>query len=244
MINNAYGVYCTKIIDELNKSNKAGRVDIIVSSTDKNFMVPIGGSLIYSQNSELIKSIKKNYPGRASISPIMDIFITLLEMGKLKYKDLIKERKEKYKILKEKMEIVAKKFGERILINPNNKISIAMTLGNICKNAKDYNEVTFLGSLFYSRQFSGIKVITKKPATEINGLSFNNYGSSCQDYPFLPYMCFAAAIGISDKDINTFCAKAEEIFEIYIKSTKIDSILEKIQTNNEETQENRNFNNK
>lgn len=32
----------------------------------------------------MVDSIKKNYPGRASIAPIVDLFITLLEMGKLK----------------------------------------------------------------------------------------------------------------------------------------------------------------
>jgi O-phospho-L-seryl-tRNASec:L-selenocysteinyl-tRNA synthase len=34
----------------LNQSIKAGRIDAIISSTDKNFMVPVGGSIIYSPN--------------------------------------------------------------------------------------------------------------------------------------------------------------------------------------------------
>jgi len=32
-----------------------GRVDVIVSSTDKNFMVPVGGSIIYSTDKKIIK---------------------------------------------------------------------------------------------------------------------------------------------------------------------------------------------
>lgn len=45
-------------------------------------MVPIGGALIYSQNAELIKNISNLYPGRANASPIVDLLITLLSMGK------------------------------------------------------------------------------------------------------------------------------------------------------------------
>lgn len=48
LINNAYGVQCTKIADMINTACKEGEVSVIVSSTDKNFMVPVGGSIIYS----------------------------------------------------------------------------------------------------------------------------------------------------------------------------------------------------
>ena len=50
IINNAYGIYCTKITEMINQSIKSGRIDAIISSTDKNFMVPVGGSIIYSQD--------------------------------------------------------------------------------------------------------------------------------------------------------------------------------------------------
>lgn len=82
VINNAYGLQCSKIAFSINQATKHSRVDLIVSSTDKNFMVPIGGALIYSQNAELIKNISNLYPGRANASPIVDLFITLLSMGK------------------------------------------------------------------------------------------------------------------------------------------------------------------
>jgi len=55
---------------------------LIVSSTDKNFMVPVGGSLIYTNNKNLLKKVGENYPGRASAAPIVDLFITLLSMGR------------------------------------------------------------------------------------------------------------------------------------------------------------------
>jgi O-phospho-L-seryl-tRNASec:L-selenocysteinyl-tRNA synthase len=185
----------------LNQSQKVGNIDVIISSTDKNFMVPIGGSVIYSNNTKLIEKIKKNYPGRASISPILDLFITLLEMGKTKYKYMIKDRKEKYDKLKIAMSKVADKYGEKILETPNNKISIAMTLKNICKDAENKNDITKLGSLFYSRQISGIKILTPSETINFNDYKFSNYGTHCENYHSLPYCAFAAAIGITDTEV-------------------------------------------
>ena len=66
-----------KLLIILNKSCKNGNVDLIISSTDKNFMVPVGGNLIYSKDEKLIEKVKKNYPGRASISPLLDLFVYL-----------------------------------------------------------------------------------------------------------------------------------------------------------------------
>ena len=219
VINNAYGIYCTKIIDLLNKADKIGDISLIVSSTDKNFMVPVGGSFIYSSNEDLVQKIKKNYPGRASISPIIDLFITFLEMGKNKYKALIKERKEKYDILIKKMEKVAIKFGEKIIAMNGNKISILFTLKNIVEKSgnKDAKEI---GSMCFNRQISGVRIITssKGEKKNIGGYDFLNYGSSCDDYKYLPYMTFSCAIGIKDEEIDGFVNKIDKIFEIFIKA--------------------------
>jgi O-phospho-L-seryl-tRNASec:L-selenocysteinyl-tRNA synthase len=204
LINNAYGIYCTKIVDMLNQSVKAGNVDIIVSSTDKNFMVPVGGSLIYSPTSQIIEKIKNNYPGRASLSPLMDLFITLLEMGKNKFKFLIQDRKKKYVVFKEEMKKIAQELDEKIIENPNNKISLCMSLVNICKNATNKKDITYFGSLFFKRQISGIKIIAPSPALKWNGYDFNNYGSHCQEYQILPYCAFACAIGITDEEVKLF----------------------------------------
>lgn len=57
-------------------------MDALISSTDKNFMVPVGGSVIYShKKKDLIEKINKFYPGRASAGPTLDLFITFLQMG-------------------------------------------------------------------------------------------------------------------------------------------------------------------
>lgn len=66
----------------LNQGNSHGSIDLVVQSTDKNFMVPVGGSIVFSYKKEMLAKVSELYPGRGSAAPILDLFITLLEMGK------------------------------------------------------------------------------------------------------------------------------------------------------------------
>ena len=60
--------------------------------------------MIYShQKKALIDKINKFYPGRASGGPIMDLFITFLQMGQTTMKQLLKERKENFEYLKSQL---------------------------------------------------------------------------------------------------------------------------------------------
>lgn len=243
IVNNAYGIYCNRIIDDLNKAVKTGRIDAIVSSTDKNLMVPVGGSFIYSNFSskpmksksstreqisieedpvDLVELTRKNYPGRGSITPILDVFITLLEMGLSKYKALMKERSAVYKRLLEDMEGVAKEYGERLLRVRDNKISMAMTLTSVCRFSKDKADTTFLGGMFFNRQISGIKVISSSygKAVNLQGHEFKNYGSHSDCYPSLPYVVFAAAIGITQEEAERFKSRFKQCLNDFIKSTR------------------------
>jgi hypothetical protein len=62
--------------------------------------------------------------GRASSSPIIDLFITLLSLGSTKYIALVKERKELHQKLREGLAKVALRFGQRVLDTPGNAISV------------------------------------------------------------------------------------------------------------------------
>lgn len=42
---------------------RVGKVSVVVQSTDKNFMVPVGGAVVISQYSEVIDQISKTYAG-------------------------------------------------------------------------------------------------------------------------------------------------------------------------------------
>ena len=53
-------------------------------------MVPVGGSIIYSpKKKDLIDTINKFYPGRASGAPIIDLFVTYLQMGEVTLRKLL-----------------------------------------------------------------------------------------------------------------------------------------------------------
>lgn len=96
-------------------------------------MVPVGGSIIYShKKKDLIEKINNFYPGRASGGPIMDLFITYLEMGSVQMQTLIKERKENFDYLKKQLDDLMPKYGERVInTTKGNKISLACTLKNL-----------------------------------------------------------------------------------------------------------------
>ena len=58
VVNNAYGIWCSKIAHMIKEGFTKGECTIVVQSTDKNFMVPVGGSFIFCQKPELLtKSI-------------------------------------------------------------------------------------------------------------------------------------------------------------------------------------------
>jgi len=97
LVNNAYGTQCPKAMKELNNACVKGRVDGVIQSTDKNYMVPVGGSILAcagrdSANKTLVDRVSSSYPGRASNAAIVDLFITLLSMGQEGYKSILDHR--------------------------------------------------------------------------------------------------------------------------------------------------------
>ena len=58
-------------------------MDAVVQSTDKNFMVPVGGSLVAGGPGQaaFVEGVNAAYPGRASAGPMLDLLITLLHWG-------------------------------------------------------------------------------------------------------------------------------------------------------------------
>lgn len=47
----------------IQEAAKKGRVDAFVQSTDKNFLVPVGGAVIAGFDKTFIEKISKMYPG-------------------------------------------------------------------------------------------------------------------------------------------------------------------------------------
>ena len=57
--------------------SRTGRVDVVVQSTDKNFMVPVGGAIVAGFDKALVDSISKNYPGKSRRSVTLADFLRI-----------------------------------------------------------------------------------------------------------------------------------------------------------------------
>ncbi|KAM9836702.1 O-phosphoseryl-tRNA(Sec) selenium transferase isoform 1-T1 [Aulostomus maculatus] len=231
IVNNAYGVQsskCMHLIQQVGSSRhpwplishntrkhhviecvvhhqgaRVGRIDAFVQSLDKNFMVPVGGAIIAGFDESFIQDISKMYPGRASASPSLDILITLLTLGVNGYKKLLSERKEIYAFLGQELKNLAAAHGERLLHTPHNPISLAMSLDGL--QARCDKAVTQLGSMLFTRQVSGARVIPLGREQTISGHTFHGFMSHSEAYP-CPYLNAASAVGITREDV-TLCIK-------------------------------------
>lgn len=170
VINNAYGLQCSKCTHLIEQGCRQGRIDAFVQSTDKNFLVPVGGAIVAAPQSKLVDKIAGLYPGRASMSPLLDLFITLLSLGASGWKKLLKDRKENMSWFQERFAATAAKNGLRLLSVPANKISLACDLTSLTglksispendtADEIDQDHLTFLGSALFTRRVSGPRVV-------------------------------------------------------------------------------------
>lgn len=202
VINNAYGLQCSKITHKIKEAARIGRVDAVVQSTDKNFLVPVGGAIIASQDKALIKVINELYPGRASISPVLDLFITFLAMGQSGYRKLLSDRKELLSLFRTNLQETVEKYGEKLLHTPENSISFAIT----CRDKE-------LGSKLFLRRVSGSRYISGAEK-EVCGFLFKSYGSSFSGYS-TPYITAACAVGLSREEINLFIQRLTTQLDLF-----------------------------
>lgn len=162
IVNNAYGLQSSVICKSINHALRVGRVDVLISSTDKNILVPVGGAFVYSRDSTALDMIRKNYPGRANMSPILDVFITLLGMGKQKLVEYLTRREECYTYLKSQLQVIASQYHQRVLETPRNPISIAVSLNNPFPDDASYEytdeAITKFGAMLYTRGVSGRRI--------------------------------------------------------------------------------------
>ena len=132
VLNHAYGLQCSQTGKLINRACTIGRVDAIVCSTDKNFLVPVGGAVVLSPQADMVQRIGKVYAGRASAAPLVDLLITLLAMGLQGYQHLHQRRLELVnQYFADKLTAVAHKYGERVLQCPDNTISFGITLDSL-----------------------------------------------------------------------------------------------------------------
>jgi O-phospho-L-seryl-tRNASec:L-selenocysteinyl-tRNA synthase len=229
IINSAYGLQCAATSKLINRACVIGRVDAIVCSTDKNFLVPVGGAIVLSPDKDVIQNVGKMYAGRASSSPMVDLFITLLSMGLNGYTRLLTERSAMLETFPKRFEEVAIKYGERLLQCPANTISFGVTVDGLARLAgDDENETDYLnavsadiskfGAMLFSRCVSGTRVVPRGGQKTISGHDFIGFGSSLDDYPHA-YVTAACAIGVSKSEVDEFFVRLDKTFKEFKKAS-------------------------
>ena len=206
IVNNAYGLQSTFLTHQLEQAHRAGNVDIFIQSTDKNLLVPVGGAIIAGSNKKLVDAVAKRYAGRGSSSQSLDVFMTLLSLGKNGYLELVQDRKELFIYLRQKLRNLSTRHSEKILLTKRNPMSIALTLENF-----DKAKVSMIGSMLFTRGVSGCRVITTTDSKSIDGHKFLGWGSHTTNSNNIPYITAAAGLGISKVEIDTFIDKLDKV---------------------------------
>ncbi|MFW9843844.1 MAG: O-phosphoseryl-tRNA(Sec) selenium transferase [Candidatus Thorarchaeota archaeon] len=186
VINNAYGVQSQETMKHIRSAIDAGRVDAIIQSGDKNFLTPVGSSIVVSPKSEIISWISDTYAGRASAAPVIQTLAALLSLGLERYKELQKQQLDNLALLKDNLLSIAEKLGQRVL-EVKNPVAYAITMDDL-----DVHEI---GARLYNSRVTGPRAVRK-----------GNFGSSTENYPH-SYIVMNAAIGVRKEDIETATAK-------------------------------------
>jgi len=188
-----------------------------------------GGAIVLSPTKGIIDNIGKIYAGRASSSPILDLFITLLSMGMAGYQRLLQNRTNLLDSFKCRLAQVAERHGERLLQCPSNTISFGITLDDLSRrqsqadeSEEDYlksieSDISGFGSVLFSRCVSGTRVVPRG-VTKTMGKSqkFAGFGSSHDKFPHA-YMTAACAIGLSGAEVDDFFKRLDRAFVQYKK---------------------------
>lgn len=75
-----------------------------------------------------MREVNALWPGRAGITPILDLLMTLLHWGRSGWDCIRAQRQAMFEYLGDRLQALAEHLGERVLLTPRNHISIALTL--------------------------------------------------------------------------------------------------------------------
>lgn len=225
----ADGLQCSLIRKLVTRACTIGRVDAVVQSTDKNFLVPVGGAIVASPSSEFVEAVARTYAGRASLDPVLDLFITLLAMGQTGLRSLIDERNRIFPLLVAEMSRVAVKHGERLLLSPSNRISIAMSLSSFKQSASaaaaaaadgshhEIFDVSEIGSSLFHGCVSGTRCVDpahfdaehRKISKVTETVQLVSWGAHVDAYQ-CAYLTAACSMGITERDVTLFADRLDK----------------------------------
>ncbi|KAH0477759.1 MAG: uncharacterized protein KVP18_004908 [Porospora cf. gigantea A] len=209
VVNNAFGLQCNVVCKQLQQALSAGRVDFVVQSTDKNLMVPVGGSIVASPDLSLVDSVASLYPGRAASNVHVDVVCTLLEMGLNTFVDL---RLERHELSLSARDAIEEKLPGLKLLDTEGQNTISHALALPPK--MDHN---LLGSMLALRGVTGARVCSQEAARPLFGLS--KYGAHSDEFPH-SYLSFAIAIGSTKANVDAFIDKLVDVVQTWLGRTE------------------------
>jgi O-phospho-L-seryl-tRNASec:L-selenocysteinyl-tRNA synthase len=204
VVNNAYGFQSRRAVNLLNAAvHQGGAVDAIVGSLDKNFGVPVGGAIITGPAAATVRAIGQVYPGRASSGPLIDLFVTLLSLGRAGLVQHLHDREVLFQYFKHSLRTFLP--DTRLLHTPHNDVSMALQID--LPAAASAAGDSHLGSQLFYRQISGARLVTRSREPRlIDGIQLVGYGSHIAGYP-VDYLNVASGIGQTKAEVDQFIAR-------------------------------------
>jgi O-phospho-L-seryl-tRNASec:L-selenocysteinyl-tRNA synthase len=170
----------------------------------------------------------------------MDLFITLLSMGRSGLLSLVEQRQQLFARAKSELAALASRHGERLL-QTSNQISMAMSLTRLGPD-----KATELGSKLFSRCCSGSRTVSCCTNQTVAGIAFSGFGAHLDAYPtpyltvrlkwrlkwfdsstiatqFSPVLQIACAIGTTENDISSFMSRLDKTLGEMFKKLAVPS---------------------
>jgi O-phospho-L-seryl-tRNASec:L-selenocysteinyl-tRNA synthase len=151
---------------------------------------------------------------------------------------LLTDRNRLAGILRERLFTLAAAFGESIIPSAKNSISFAMTLSSLDKATQFANSQlesnavvtsatpTQLGSQLFYRNVSGCRVIKQgSKSSKIGPHTFGNWGAHA-DVHSASYLTAAAAIGLTEPEIDLFIARLEKCLKQLLRKNLVSAVAE------------------
>jgi len=158
------------------------------------------------------------------MSPLLDLLITFLYIGRDRLKSMYQERKDLSKVMRKKFSALAQKYGERVLNIPKNTISMAMSLSATLESDAE----TQLGATLFRKRVSGLRVVARGGTKTIAPYTFHGWGASVKAFP-TSYITAACAVGTTEKDIDEFLKRLDKCLkDMQKKKNKIKKISDDI----------------
>ncbi|CUI11039.1 SLA/LP autoantigen protein, putative [Bodo saltans] len=206
IVNNAYGLQSPWIMKRLQAAFEHRVVEVMVQSTDKNFLVPVGGAVVAGVEGR-VRAVSELYAGRASASQSLDVLMTLLGLGRRGYLNLLASRLRVRDAMLNELATFAKERGEELIVHPHNDISLAVTMRGVA-------DPKSIGGKLFRHQCTGPKVVTMDTTTELCGVTFSAYGSHCDDVEGrCPMLVMACGIGMEVAEVTLLLKKLRLVWD-------------------------------